>query len=48
MLYVKSIIVKYIKAEGPVVAAGNEVEGNKMLVTGCEVLVMQDEGVVES
>ena len=30
------------------VAAGNEVGGNKMLVTGCEVSVTQDEGIVES
>lgn len=47
-MYVESKIVKSIEAEGRVVAAGNEVGGNKMLVTGCEVLVVQDGGVVES
>ena len=47
-MYVESKIVKYIEAEGTVVAAGNEDGGNKMLVIGCDVSVMQDEGVVES
>lgn len=47
-MYVESKVVKYIEAEGTVMAAGNEVGGNKMLVTGCEVSVVQGEGVVES